>query len=195
MSQEPSMHITSIEFGQLFQQYKPQFVIIARSYVRDAMVAEDLVMNCFISFWENRDKIESSQNIPSYILVSIKRRCLNWLRDQSIHLKIQEDIHNSTLRLISSRIETLEANDPSSLFLEEISGIIEHELEKMPNQTRLVFIASRFEEKTYNEIGELFGLSFNQVSFEIRKATQILRLSLKDYLPLLALLNIFPFLF
>ncbi|MBD8389344.1 RNA polymerase sigma-70 factor [Dysgonomonas sp. BGC7] len=195
MSQEPSMHITSIEFGQLFQQYKSQFVIIARSYVRDAMVAEDLVMNCFISFWENRDKIESSQNIPSYILVSIKRRCLNWLRDQSIHLKIQEDIHNSTLRLISSRIETLEANDPSSLFLEEISGIIEHELEKMPNQTRLVFIASRFEEKTYNEIGELFGLSFNQVSFEIRKATQILRLSLKDYLPLLALLNIFPFLF
>lgn len=182
--------ITSTEFGLLFEQYKSQFIIVARSYVRDAMVAEDLVMDCFISYWENCDKIEITQSIPSYILTSVKHRCLNWLRDQSIHLKAQEEIHSTAIRIITSRIATIETSDPNALFLDEISAIIKRELENMPEQTRRVFLANRFDDLTYKEIGEKFGLSFNQVNFEIRKATQILRLSLKDYLPILTLLNL-----
>lgn len=193
MSQDSFTQITSAEFGKLFEQYKPQFVMVARSYVRDAMVAEDLVMDCFISFWENRNKIEIVHNIPSYILISIKRRCLNWLRDQSTHLKVQEDIHSTALHIISSRIATIETNDPNGLYANEIAAIIKRELANMPKQTRRVFLASRFENMTYKEIGEKFGLSFNQVNFEIRKATQILRLSLRDYLPLLIILGIRQF--
>lgn len=193
MSQDSFTQITSAEFGKLFEQYKSQFVIVARSYVRDAMVAEDLVMDCFISFWENRNKTEIVHNIPSYILISIKRRCLNWLRDQSIHLKAQEDIHSTALRVISSRIATIETNDPNGLYVDEIAAIIKQELTNMPKQTRKVFLANRFDNMTYKEIGEKFGLSFNQVNFEIRKATQILRLSLRDYLPLLIVLGIRQF--
>jgi RNA polymerase sigma-70 factor (ECF subfamily) len=193
MSQDSFTQITSAEFGKLFEQYKSQFVMVARSYVRDAMVAEDLVMDCFISFWENRNKTEIVHNIPSYILISIKRRCLNWLRDQSIHLKAQEDIHSTALRVISSRIATIETNDPNSLYADEIAAIIKRELGNMPKQTRKVFLANRFDNMTYKEIGEKFGLSFNQVNFEIRKATQILRLSLRDYLPLLIILGIRQF--
>lgn len=193
MSQDSFTQITSAEFGKLFEQYKSQFVIVARSYVRDAMVAEDLVMDCFISFWENRNKTEIVHNIPSYILISIKRRCLNWLRDQSIHLKAQEDIHSTALRVISSRIATIETNDPNGLYADEIAAIIKRELANMPKQTRRVFLANRFDNMTYKEIGEKFGLSFNQVNFEIRKATQILRLSLRDYLPLLMMLGIRQF--
>lgn len=193
MSQDSFTQITSAEFGKLFEQYRSQFVMVARSYVRDAMVAEDLVMDCFISFWENRNKTEIVHNIPSYILISIKRRCLNWLRDQSIHLKAQEDIHSTALRVISSRIATIETNDPNGLYADEIAAIIKRELVNMPKQTRKVFLANRFDNMTYKEIGEKFGLSFNQVNFEIRKATQILRLSLRDYLPLLIILVIRQF--
>lgn len=182
--------MTSTKFGQIFQEYKPQFVMVARSYVRDMEVAEDLVMDSFISYWENRHKIDITQSIPSYILVSIKNRCLNWLRDQSTHLKTQEEIHSSQLRIISSRIASIETNNPNSLFLEEISNIIKEELDKMPDQTRNVFLANRFDNLTYKEIGDKFGLSFNQVSFEIRKATQVLRVSLKDYLPFIIISGI-----
>ncbi len=191
MPENTLTYITSTEFGLLFQQYKPQFVMVARSYVRDAMIAEDLVVDSFMTFWEHRDKIEITQNIPAYILTAVKRRCLNWLRDQSIHLRAQEDIHSTALRILTSRLETLETNDPDALFYGEVSAIIKRELANMPDQMRRVFLASRFEEMTYKEVGEKFGLSFNQVNFEIRKATQILRHALKDYLPLLfALLNI-----
>lgn len=190
MPLKPYTHISSADFGLLFERYKNYFVVVARSYVRDKMVAEDLVMDSFITFWENREKIEITHTIPAYILASVKRRCLNWLRDQSIHLKAQEEIHSTALRVFSERIATIETNDPNSLYLEEIAVIIKREFEKMAEQTRDVFFANRYDNMTYKEIGEKFGLSFNQVNFEIRKATQILRLSLRDYLPLLVSLNL-----
>ncbi|MFV0554729.1 MAG: RNA polymerase sigma-70 factor [Mangrovibacterium sp.] len=186
----PKNTITSTEFGRLFQEYKAQFIAVARSYVRDSMVAEDLVVNSFVSFWENRAEIDTS-NPPAYILVSIKRRCLNWLRDEKTHQAAHDDIQSSVLRLMTSRMETIESNNPSELYLTEMASIIEQELNKMPAQTREVFIASRFDAKTYKEICDKYDLTFNQVSFEIRKATQTLRHALIDYLPILIVLNIY----
>jgi RNA polymerase sigma-70 factor (ECF subfamily) len=145
------------------------------------MVAEDIVNDCFITFWENREKIDLAQNIPGYILTSIKNRCLNHLRDQSTRLKAQRDIHSSALRLMAQQIATLETNDPESLFAGEIALIIENELKMMPEGTRSIFLAARFDDMTYKQVAEKFGLSVNQVSFEIRKASKILQEAFKDY--------------
>lgn len=183
--------ITPSEFGKLFSEYRARFAAVARSYVRDADVAEDLVIDSFVSFWENRETIEITQSVPAYILASVKRRCLNWLRDQNTHLKAQQNIHSLAQRIITQRIATLETSDPDAVFAAEVSAIIEKEVGKMPEKMRDIFIASRFEDKTYKEIADIFGLSVNQVDFEMRKATKILRDALKDYLPILTAISVF----
>lgn len=175
-------------FGQLFEQYKPGFLAIARSYVRDGMVAEDIVVDAFIAFWEKRNKIQISQSIPSYILASVKNRCLNWLRNEKKRLEIQGNIHSVNLRIISQRIETLETNNPESLFVREISTIVEDKLQEMPARMRKTYMSSRIDGMTYKEIAEKNGYSINQVDFEIRKATKILMTALKDYIPVVSLL-------
>lgn len=165
------------------------FVVVARSYVRDQNVAEDIVTDCFMWFWENREKIEIKQSIPSYILASVKHRCLNWLRDRLIHLKAQQHIHSSALRIARQQVATLETNDPDSLYAEEVASIIENELMAMPDTMQGVFLASRFEGMTYKQIAQKFGLSVNQVDFEIRKATKILQAALTDYLAALLIIH------
>lgn len=55
------------QFEAVYTQYYARFVIIARRYVRDVAVAEDLVMESFASFWENRDRIAERTNLPAYI--------------------------------------------------------------------------------------------------------------------------------
>jgi RNA polymerase sigma-70 factor (ECF subfamily) len=173
----------------LFEQYRPNFVVVARSYVRDQMVAEDIVNDCFITFWENREKIDLAQNIPGYILTSIKNRCLNHLRDQSTRLKAQQDIHSTTTRIMALRIATLETNDPDHVFAEEVAFIVENEIKKMPTGMQNVFLANRFEDMTYKQVAEKFGLSVNQVDFEIRKAVKLLQAALKDYLAALLVVH------
>ena len=41
-------HITLEDFERLYSEYKPRFIIIARSYIRNNMAAEDIVTDSFL---------------------------------------------------------------------------------------------------------------------------------------------------
>lgn len=51
---ELDKHITLEDFERLYSEYKPRFIIIARSYIRNNMAAEDIVTDSFLYFWETR---------------------------------------------------------------------------------------------------------------------------------------------
>ena len=51
-----------------------------------------------------------------------------------------------------------------------------------------VFVARRFEELSYKEIAEKYGITVRRVEFELEKAVKQLRVALKDYLPVLLML-------
>jgi RNA polymerase sigma-70 factor (ECF subfamily) len=175
--------LSAKDFEKLFKQYKSDFVMVARSYVRDGMVAEDIVSDCFAYYWENRDRIEITKTIPAYILASVKNKCLNWLRDERNRLKIQQDMHSHSIRVFTERISNLEASSSEEMFEVEISSIVGQSLDAMPEKMRNVFTSSRIENLTYKQIAEKLNLSLNQVDFEMRKATEFLSRALKDYLP------------
>ena len=44
----PNGHISRESFDALYADYKPRFVRIAQSYVRNGMVAEDIVTDSFL---------------------------------------------------------------------------------------------------------------------------------------------------
>lgn len=179
------------EFEKLYIQYKPRFVRIAQMYIRDAMAAEDLVTESFIAFWENDDK-NSVENIPAYILTSVKNRCLNWIRDNQRHRKMHDNLRISTQRMLSQHIHLLEATLPQTLRYQEISDIIERTLREMPEQRRCIFLAHRVEEMSYKEIERLYGLSERQINYQLRIAKETLKNALKDYVPGFILLLLFP---
>lgn len=171
------------EFGDLYDQYRQRFVIIARRYVRDRMIAEDIVADSFVSFWNNRKNIPSDTNLPAYILTTVKNKSLNWLHSQQIHLRIENQIQTTQARLVESSIRSLESCDPERLFAMEVHKIVKEATARMPELTRMVFEKSRHEGKTYAEIAKECGISNRQVASEIQKALAILRNALKDYMP------------
>ena len=175
------------EFGHLYNQYRQRFVLIARRYVRDRMVAEDIVADSFVSFWNNRNSIPSDSNLPAYILTIVKNKCLNWLHAQQIHMRIENNIQTAQSRLVDANIRSLESCDPERLFASEVREIVKEATSRMPELTRIVFENSRNEGKTYAEIAKECGISTRQVTSEIQKALAILRRALKDYMPAIML--------
>ena len=171
------------QFEEIYSQYYARFVIIARRYVRDAAVAEDIVMESFASFWENRERIASETNLPAYVATSVRNNCLNWLNAQALHLAKQQDIHSLHSRSVAASIRSLRSCDPQRLFTDEIRAIVEREMHTMPQVTRQVFELSRFYGKTYSEIAEALGISQRRVTSEMQRALAIMRNALKDYLP------------
>lgn len=171
-----------IRFNKLFSKYQERFIRFACTYTRDNSVAEDIVMESFLYYWENKNKIEKELNIPAYILTIVKHKCLNYLQ----HIQVKENT-SSLMREhleweLNTRIATLKVFDPEVLFTDEIREIVNKSLMKLPNQTRRVFIMSRYDNKSYEFIAKELGITQKGVEYHINKALKLLRVSLKDYL-------------
>ena len=179
--------ISAQEFGQLFLRYRDRFVSIAMSYLRDEVAAEDIVSECFTNFWDMRDRIEITTVPEAYILQSVKNKCLNYLRDKSTRMRIQQQMHSDSYRAVMAEIGVLGKNEFGIIFRSDIAAIFKKMMDEMPESTRRIFFSSRFEDLTYNEIAAKYGVSPRKVKREILHVLEIMRISLRDYLPLIVI--------
>lgn len=179
---QPDGTLDLTAFNRLFGEYQQRFIRFAAGYVGDA-VAEDIVMESFVAAWEKRETLSES-SFPPYALTIVKNRCLNHLRAQGVRLRAAESLHSHGMRVLRTRIFTLEATDPEELFSDEARRLVDEALATLPERTREMFVRSRFRGESYKEIAAATGTTVKSVEFEISKATKLLRVSLRDYLPL-----------
>lgn len=171
-------------FNQLFTEYQGRFIRFAQTYVRDMAIAEDFTVEALMYYWENRKTLPDHTNVPAYVLTIIKHKCLNHLQ----HLRVREEasarLRDHAQWELNTRISTLRACEPHELFTLEAQLIVDRTLAGMPDQTRKIFIMSRYENKSHKEIAELTGMTTKGVEFHINKVLKELRVNLKDYFPL-----------
>jgi len=176
----------SIEtFNQLFANHKGKFVHFARTYVDDITIAEDIAIESIIDYWENRNSLHADSNIPAYILTVIKHKCLNYLQHLRTTEKVTKYLKDCSDWELDLRISTLEACNPERIFCDEIQEIVKETLQKLPPQTREIFIRSRYNNQSHKEIAESLKISTKSVEFHLTKALKVLRIALKDYFPIL----------
>ena len=127
-----SVAMTTAEFGRLFATWRARFEAIACRYVRSAAVAEDLVSDSFMSFWENRGRIPADANLQAYILIIVRNKCLDWLRAQSLHAKIEQEVYELRRRVLAADIRSLQAFNPEEIFSAEVAAIVRQSLDRLP---------------------------------------------------------------
>ena len=184
---DPHAHIRRIQ-QNLFRVQAPVHRHRPLSYVRNIEQAKDIVSDSFLYVWENRDRISfETRSVQAYILITVKHKCLNALLEQQNKEKIHRHIYHKTSR--EEQINLLKDDELTlRLFSREIQEIFQKELSKLPELTARVFVASRLEDQTYQEIAARYGITVRQVTREMQRALASLRVSLKDYLPVLLLL-------
>lgn len=185
--------ISAEEFGRLFLRFKDKFISIACSFTRDRAAAEDIVTESFTAFWNGREHIELKSLPEAYVLQSVRNRCLNYMRNKAVRMRIEGDINSVSARAVEMEADILSEESISFLFRDEVQEIFMNFMKTMPDLTRKIFLASRMEGLTYNEIAERYGVTPRKVKRDIQKVLESMRVSLKDYLPVLLL--VFPGLF
>lgn len=176
--------MTSSDISKLFEEYKPRFEAFARSYVREAAVAEDLVMESFCQFLQrmNENRIIDESNIPAYILTIVRNQCLDWLARRKRHFAAANELYAEQIRQVDFDIRSLRNLNIEQLFVDEVAEAVRKTLETMPTLTRVIFEKLCYEEKSYKEIVEELQVSPAKVDNERRKALKILRRELSKYL-------------
>jgi RNA polymerase sigma-70 factor, ECF subfamily len=169
-------------FETVFRKHYQLLCNYACGILKDMDDAEEVVQSIFMKFWEQREGIEISVSLKSYLYRAVHNTCLNRLK----HLKIQE-VHK---QYVGNYYE--ENHDSATDLMDkvELESRISDALEKLPEQCRLIFKMSRFEELKYQEIADRLQLSVKTIENQIGKALKIMRTELADYLPIALILMI-----
>lgn len=171
-------------FNALYTRYYRKAFLFTKSFVHDESVAEDIVSESLIKLWENQ-KEENTDHTDALLLTILKNKSLDHLKHEAIKAEAIHSMSNLNQRELEIRISTLQACDPEEIFSEEVKKIIADTLATLPEQTRRIFVMSRFQNKSNKEIAEELGITVKGVEYHITKALKPLRISLKDYLPIL----------
>lgn len=110
----PPLH-KEAEFGELYKRYKARFESFAVGYVQDRLIAEDVVADAFIYYWENRSRLDADCNAAAYILTTIRHKCLNYLRALQVRMRVHNEVGDLQRRVVSENIRSLELCDPQHL--------------------------------------------------------------------------------
>ncbi len=166
------------QFHELFKQ-KNRFIRFACYYVLDEQIAEDLVMDSFLYYWENRSHVDISGNLQAYILRILKHKCLDYLKLQRIHNDIHKKIKDDALWDLNKSIASLEQLEPYKIMTDECHKIVVEAVNQLPVKTREIFMLSRMHDMKNSEIAEKMDISEKTVEYHMTKALKILRERLK----------------
>ena len=170
-------------FNEIYTSYYKKSFFFAKSYVHNDLAAEDIASESLIKLWEKL-KTEKIDYIEPLLLTILKNKALDYLKHEEVKRTAFESMVDWHQQELSIRISTLESCDPNEIFSDEVESIIRETLKLLPEQTRRIFLLSRFENKSNKEIAEQMGISIKGVEYHISKALKALRITLKDYLPL-----------
>jgi len=168
---------------RLFEDYYLPLVAIARLYVRDKMVAEDIVADSFVNFHFALPSLPEDTKCEAYLTTIVKNKSLNYLKSLAVHKRVEEQMSLHQSRLVQEGIRSLSSLEPEELFASEVQRLVNMAMDRMDDLTRAVFLESRYSDKTYDEIARDLGISPRRVHTEIQKSLKLLREALQDYLP------------
>ena len=167
-------------FEMLFKTFYQPLCRYATSFLKDPDDAEEIVQAAFIGFWEKREAISIDTSVKSYLYRAVRNSCLNELKHEQVK---QRYIAGETVM----GEKASESADHLAIHV-ELEEKIKAAIQMLPEQCRLIFTMSRFEELKYQEIADQLNLSVKTVENQMGKALKIMRAQLKEYLPLLAIL-------
>lgn len=162
-------------FRELFNRYQPIVFRQALIQTGEKDLSHDIVQESFIRVWEHRETLQPHLSFLAYLL----RISRNIIRDNYRHLEIRERLKNSIPPPASSESDNPEEALYSILLQEKLTAIIRYDI---PKRCREIFLLSRFEAKTNQEIAIMLHLSVRTVEHQIARALKIIRKKLEGYL-------------
>jgi RNA polymerase sigma-70 factor (family 1) len=152
-------------FNECYNRYRTGLKVYACSILQDEAEAQDVVQEFFIDLWEKQLYKNINTSVKHFLVVSIKNRCLNRLRDNDTRRKRYQEMQlPEDFSLPTYRKGQLELQ-------QELSSAIEKEA---PKSSR-VFQLAYFEDMSYEEIAQTMGISTHTVKHQIVRALKILR--------------------
>ena len=156
-------------FRSLFRLLYPSLLTFTEGFVKDRDVAEDLVQNVFMKIWVYRSSLDVTRPLRGYLYLLCRREVCNWFRRE---VTLQRFV-NGLSREDVEKLATPDMADTAEL--DELSQMAERLIAQMPPKRREVFVLSRREGLSIDEIAVRLNISPRTVNKHMQLALRSMR--------------------
>lgn len=157
------------DFEVLFRKNHKFLCMIAMDYVHDQFIAEDLVQEFFINYWQRRDIINLTTSFEAYARRAVKYKSIDHLRKAVIAEK-----RNTELTILEEQQAILDEEEDQELQHQRYIKIIEI-IQSLPPSRRKIFMLHAIDKLSYAQIAEKQSVSVNTVKTQLKRAYNALR--------------------
>lgn len=165
-------------FDAVYRHYFRRLCAFCSQYVDEQEEIEEIVQETMMWLWENRSSLMADLTLKTLLFTIVKNKALNRIS----HFEIKRKVHQEIVEKYES-----EFDNPDFYFGNELFRLYEEALEKLPKEYREAYEMNRNHYLTHKEIAEKLNVSPQTVNYRIGQALKLLRIALKDYLPLFIL--------
>jgi RNA polymerase sigma-70 factor (ECF subfamily) len=159
----------------LFKLYYSRLCSYATTFVKVQDIAEEIVQETFIKFWENRTAIQIDQSFKSYVFRSVHNNCINYLKKSEVLRRQSKQMADEIIYHNEVALRNFSPGIIDNLISEELEIKLNSVLNDLPLQARKIFMLSRFEQLSYNEIADTLKISVNTVKTQMKRTLSKLR--------------------
>jgi len=160
----------------LYELYYKPLCFYAVRYVTCMPVAEEVVNDVMYKIWQNRHSEYRAESFREYLFTATRNTALNYLKQQ----QKQKNLSDSWADRF--RGELIEETPLDVMITEEMQTKLNRLIDELPEQCRKVFLMSRIDDMTYEEIAAQMNISSNTVKHHIKTALQKLRAGMSNLL-------------
>ena len=162
-------------FQNLFYQFHDQLFRFVVYRVQDADIAKDITQETFLRIWEKRESLQPDKSFFSLLARISTNLCYDHFRYTEVRLRNKDRIPDYGKSHFDNPEEVVQAKA-----IEEIIRKLVNE--KLPQRCRVIFILSRIEGFSNQEISTKLNLSIRTVENQIYRALKILKKHMQKYL-------------
>lgn len=158
-------------YKYLYTNKYKNIVHYVNGLTRDYDKAEDIVQGVIVKLWNNRTEIEISGSVKSYLYKAAYHTFINEYKRDKLKETLLEKIQKTAV------LELIECND--ELNREKLKHIAKL-IEQLPPKRKEIFILSKTEGLTYEEIASYLDLSVKTIESHMSKALYEIRSQIKS---------------
>ncbi|MGE7691229.1 sigma-70 family RNA polymerase sigma factor [Lysinibacillus sp. NPDC097214] len=152
--------------------YGDYLLRVCFTYVLDWAVAEDLVQDTFVNYYEKMEQFREEASVKTYLYRIAINKCHSYLSSWR-YKKIQFIDYWSKLKSLSD-------NPEEEVLLGETDALLVASIEKLPTKYKDVLLLFHFAEFPLKNIAKLLKLPENTVKTRLRRARQMVGFTLLE---------------
>ncbi len=160
-------------FCFLYAKYRRKLYLFALAFLKSGDAAEDIVQDVFTLIWEKRKFLDPDVSFQSYLYTITRNRVLNYIRDNTNKQSLEEIIY----------AEAIDSGDDTfdKITADELTHLLEQSVEILTSRQKEVYILSRKEGLSYQEIANKLNISVGTVGDHITDALKAIHNHLKKH--------------